>query len=232
MSYHPYSLAGYGARPPSGGFCLFTDASLRTYAYIDGLNLYYLAVKGTPYRWLNVAELAQRMLPKYRIERVKYFTALVRARSDPNSPVRQQIYLRALRTVPNLSIVFGRFMAHRVPMRRAKPPHKRVLVIKTEEKGSDVNLATHLVHDAHNDRFDQALVVSNDTDLMEPIRIVCREIGKAVGVVSPKLDSAPSRDLRASAAFIKRLRKGVLRDSQFPPRLVDDRGVFHKPPAW
>jgi len=49
-----------------------------------------------------------------------------------------------------------------------------------EEKGSDVNLACHLVNDAWAGRFDAAVVISNDTDLVEPIRIVTQELKKNV----------------------------------------------------
>ena len=45
-------------------------------------------------------------------------------------------------------------------------------VIRTEEKGSDVNIATHLIHDAYQQKFKSAVVVTNDSDLQEPIRIV------------------------------------------------------------
>ena len=46
-----------------------------------------------------------------------------------------------------------------------------VRVVKTEEKGSDVNLACHLVADAFEKKCDAAFVISNDSDLLEPIRI-------------------------------------------------------------
>ncbi|MBI4642067.1 MAG: NYN domain-containing protein, partial [Candidatus Tectomicrobia bacterium] len=71
---------------------------MRTYIYIDGFNLYYGALKGTPYKWLNVAELCRQLLhPKHDIQAIKYFTAYVHPRPhDPGQLVRQQTYLRAL----------------------------------------------------------------------------------------------------------------------------------------
>jgi len=39
----------------------------------------------------------------------------------------------------------------------------------TEEKGSDVKLATHLVWDAAHHDMDVALVMSNDSDLQESL---------------------------------------------------------------
>jgi hypothetical protein len=72
--------------------------------------------------------------------------------NDPNQPVRQQLYLRALATLPKVSVHFGHFLSHEITMPLVVPPglpQKYVRVVKTEEKGSDVNLATHLLHDAH-----------------------------------------------------------------------------------
>ena len=52
----------------------------------------------------------------------------------------------------------------------AAPTPVVAYVWKTEEKGSDVNLGAHLVRDAFLKKFDIAAVLTNDTDLAEPIR--------------------------------------------------------------
>lgn len=86
-----------------------------TIVYIDGFNLYYGAVKNTPYKWLNVQTLCQLLLPNYNLVKIKYYTASVSARpSDPGQPVRQQTYLRALRTIPDLEIIYGQFLQSKV----------------------------------------------------------------------------------------------------------------------
>jgi uncharacterized LabA/DUF88 family protein len=54
----------------------------------------------------------------------------------------------------------------------AANPSKTAEVIHTEEKGSDVNLGVHLVNDAWLNRYDCAVVVSNDSDLAEAISLV------------------------------------------------------------
>jgi hypothetical protein len=103
-------------------------------------------------------------------------------------------------------------------------------VMKTEEKGSDVNLATHLLHDAHMGRFDVAVVVSNDSDLLEPIKIVRNVLGKQVGILNPH--PRPSRALLPHIDFIKQIRGGALGASQFPATMRDAHGTFTKPPTW
>jgi hypothetical protein len=199
--------------------------------YVDGFNLYYGAVKGTPYRWLNIAAMCQLMLPRDKINQIKYFAALVSAHDDdPDQPTRQQTYLRALRTIPNLTIILGTFLSHEVMMRLAPPATGYVKVIRTEEKGSDVNIATHLLVDGHNNDYEIAIVVSNDSDLLLPIQVVTRQLGKPVGILNPQKN--PSKALLPYATFFKQIRKGVLAKSQFPPTLMDQRGSFSKPPGW
>jgi hypothetical protein len=206
----------------------------RTNVYVDGFNLYYGALKGTPYKWLDVATLCQRLLPAARIQRIRYFTALVHDRAhDPGESTRQQAYLRALETIPNLTIHLGTFRQHAVRMPLATPPPngpRTVSVIKTEEKGSDVNLAAHLLLDCFRGDFAQAVVVSNDSDLVEPVRMVVQELRVPVGLLNPY--PKPARDLHRVATFYKPIRRGVVADSQFPTLLADSRGTIHKPPGW
>jgi len=208
---------------------------MKTVVYVDGFNLYYGAVKKTPYKWLDLSRLCQYLLPQNQIIQIKYFTALVSARpTDPGQPNRQLIYLRALRTIPDLEIIYGHFLEHEVMMPLANPlpgAGKYARVIKTEEKGSDVNIAAHMVNDGHNGRYQVAILLSNDSDLAEPVRIVRQELKLPVGVLNP-IPAHPSHMLRKFASFVKPVRKGVLAASQFPPRLKDAAGDFHKPPVW
>jgi len=205
-----------------------------TNVYIDGFNLYYGALRNSPHRWLDLEKLCGLLLPGNRIVRIKYFTALVSARPDnPDQPARQRTYLRALGTLPKVSVHLGHFLSHVVTMPLAVPPgqpQEYVKVIKTEEKGSDVALATELLNDAHWNRFEAAVLVTNDSDLLPPIKIARHELGKVVGVINPQRH--PSRVLMAHAHFVKKIRPGALAVSQFPPTLSDGRGIFAKPPAW
>jgi uncharacterized LabA/DUF88 family protein len=208
---------------------------MRTYVYVDGFNLYFGALRRTRYRWLNLQRLCELMLATHnRIDRIKYFTARVTQRpQNPLQPARQQAWLRALKTLPSLDIIFGHFLTHdvRMPLAGTPPgqPLTYVTVLKTEEKGSDVNLATHLVNDAHLDRFDLAVIISNDSDLIEAVRIV-KGLGKTVGVLNPH--QHPSRALLREATFMKPIRQGPLSASQFPDYLKDATGSFHKPVGW
>ena len=116
---------------------------MRAYVYVDGFNLYYRALKDTPYKWVNLSRLAARVLDAAdTVEMVRYFTARVSARAgDPDASRRQQLYLSALGTDPCVSIQYGKFLS-KTKRRPLVTTGQFVEVHDTEEKGSDVNLAT------------------------------------------------------------------------------------------
>lgn len=233
MSIPPRVLRKPGARPRKRPL-LFLEPTLNTHVYIDGFKLYYGALKNTAYKWLDVAKLCQLLLPNFGTLKIKYYTAKVGARpNDPEQPTRQQLYLRALMTIPGLEIVYGQFLQSRVRMRLATPSpsgQKFIEVIKTEEKGSDVNIATHMMHDGHRGLYDVAIILSNDSDLVEPVKIVRYELGKTVGMLCPH--KRPSFTLQQHVSFMKPIRRGLLDACQFPTVLRDDTGIFFKPPSW
>lgn len=204
--------------------------ALKTNVYVDAFNLYYGCLRKTPYRWLNLAELCAKMLAKNEIHRIRYFTALVTPRpTDPQQRNRQEIYLRALRTIPNLTIHTGRYLASKVRMKRADG-FGTVEVLKSEEKGSDVNLASYLLIDAYRSDCDISVIVSNDSDLVFPIEHIKQRVGKVIGILNPR--SRPSRELFPLANFYKQIRPSVLAACQFPRLMTDALGEFHKPPVW
>jgi len=204
---------------------------MKTNIYIDGFNLYFGCVKDTPYKWLDVAKMCRLLLPKDHIQRIKYFTAKVKPRpNDPSQPIRQATFWRVLRTVPNLEIIEGSFLSHEVMMPRSPLGSGYVKVVKTEGKGSDVNLATHLLLDGFRNDYELAVVVSNDSDLLLPIRVVTEQFGKPVGLLNPQKDA--SVKLVPHVMFVKNIRPNVLKNSQFPPILTDGNGKFTKPADW
>lgn len=209
------------------------ESKIRTIVYVDSFNLYYGALKRTSYKWLDLDKLFSLVLRKNDIRKIKYFTA--RMESTPHKPSRatnQQLYLRALATLPTVEIHFGRFLTSttRMPLADLTARPRTVEVIKTEEKGSDVNLGVHLVTDAFDDKFDLAVVVSNDSDLLLPIQIVRSRFGKQVGILNPHPNHA--RSLKENSDWMWPLRRGPLSASQFPDQLRDAAGLLRKPPTW
>lgn len=208
---------------------------MKTWIYIDGFNLYFGSLKGTRNKWLDPLELARRHLaPHNQLERVKYFTAKLNPRpNDPDQPVRQATYLRAIRSLGDVEVIYGHFLSKTVRMPLANPQPGQpvtVEVLKTEEKGSDVNLASHLLHDAHLGRYECAVVISGDSDLLEPVRLVMTELHLPVGVLNPQ--KHPCAVLKKQATFYKHLRPNFVAAAQLPHTLTDQHGTFHKPPVW
>lgn len=269
---------------PRSGLCSIWGERVRASVYVDGFNLYYGAVKGTPFKWLNPVALAQQMLPsKYSVTKLKYFTARVSGAADPGAPARQQAYLDALSTVPEIEIHFGRFLSKNIwrpitnfpvaganihsPMPVTLPdgihdvnggslasparlpvgvyaakgaPRKKKTFIPVpsalvtevhamEEKGSDVNLAAHLLNDAWKGQFDEAVVISNDTDLCEPIRMVTVERGLPVLVVCPGRWPM-ARDLERVASFKAHISRRMLVNAQFQSPISGT--TIQKPTGW
>ena len=146
-----------------------------------------------------------------------------------------QRYLRALATLPRLETHYGVFRTgvKRRPLAEPTlglPPH--VLVTDTEEKGSDVNLATRLLVDGFNGEYEQAVIVSNDADFAGAMRYVRDGLGLRVTLVNPDARNRSPVPLADAATYVKRLWKSHLRRSQFPDTLTDDVGVITKPHGW
>ncbi|MEW5869850.1 MAG: NYN domain-containing protein [Chloroflexota bacterium] len=202
----------------------------RAYAYIDGFNLYYRAVKGTAYKWLNLRQMCEMLVPEYTLERIKYFTAPVSGKDEAGKPIRQQTYLRALRTI-GCEVIRGKFLSRDVYMRLAEDKTQTVLVTKTEEKGSDVNLAAHLLIDGFDKHYEAAIVLSNDSDLTMPIRYVRDQLGFEIMVINPDR-FVTSKSLTQAASSVRQLREGVLQACQFPEVVKYPKGVIKKPANW
>lgn len=206
----------------------------RTIVYVDGFNFYYGAVKGTAWKWLDPAALFNNVLgPQNELVKIKYFTA--RIQPSPNDPTvqnRQDAYLRALKAhCPLIELYYGHFLRHRISMEHANPPPSSVEVWKNEEKGSDVNLALHVLNDAWLNAYDCAVIVSNDSDLAESLRLVKVQNHKLIGLVTP---GAPKRktslQLKRHADFVKPIRTWMLKSSQLPDPIPGTK--IHKPAGW
>ena len=223
----------------------------KTIVYIDGFNLYY-RLKKTPYKWLNLYRLAYYYLDpkKHQISKIKYFTARVKEYSENSSNTnRQNVYLRAIRSINNLEIIFGQFKNRTVKGKycyhckkqkfltkcmvffiKLIEGHNVVTVKKFEEKESDVNIATHIVADAYENNYDCAVLISNDTDLKTPLRYVKKRLKKEIGIISPRRNI--HSELMKISNFQKRISNKILKECQFPEKMNDHKGEFFCPSKW
>ena len=109
------------------------------------------------------------------------------------------------------------------------PPPASAYVYKTEEKGSDVNLAVDLVRDALTDQIDLALVYSNDSDLEAAFRVVRQDAHKMIGLVNTA-NRRPSIALKKYHHFYHKIRTGHLAHHQLPNPIPDTN--ISKPQDW
>ena len=203
----------------------------RVIAYVDGLNLYY-GLKSAGWRryyWLDLRRLVEKFLrPNQRLAAVRYFTApFFPDPDDPQRHIRQDTYRQALATLPELHIQLGQMM----PKIRTCPQCGADLATY-EEKMTDVNIAVALLNDAQDNLFDVAIIISADSDLAGPITAIRRRYpGKPVIVAFPPRRA--SKELRSIATASLRIGRDRLRDSQFPPRIVNADGyTIAKPTQW
>ncbi len=211
----------------------------RVNVYVDSFNLYFGLLKDQHgCRWLSLTSLSQTLcgqLPQLRqdmaprIQSIYFFTAHVRATNeDPKKNNRQRVYLRALKH-DGVRVIVGYFSRNRRKM-RAVDSKRSVRVWHTEEKGSDVNLATQMVRDAAKDEMDAAILISNDGDFKAAVACVRQDFQKDVYVVALVNNRQPTRGLKEAASGILKLSRPLVRRHQFPETIPGT--TIRKPPSW
>lgn len=199
--------------------------------YVDGFNLYYgLRARGwRRYYWLDLHRMSENLLrPNQTLVSIRYFTAEIFPEPDDFAKKRrQEIYLEALRTLPNLSIHYGYFLP------KVASCHNCGATWETyEEKMTDVNIAVELLGDAQDDAFDTAIVVSGDSDLARPISDV-RERYRHKRVLVAFPPNRASKKLREVATVSFTVGRRILSRSQLPDRVVKPDGyVLTRPASW
>jgi len=200
----------------------------RVIAYIDGFNLYFgICDKGwVTYKWLDVKLLVQNLLkPDQTLSEVKYFTS--RVRNNPNKERRQLTYLEALEVHTDTKIFYGKYQNNLITCRRCGNVHN-----SPNEKMTDVNIAVEMLMDARDEKFDAALLISGDSDLIPPVTAVNKRfVDKRVVVGFP-----PNRHNISVASIAKGhfvIGRKKLKDSQLPAEIRKSDGfVLRKPVEW
>ncbi len=194
-----------GARLQRWGLCFLVNinGSTTDFRLCGWLNLYYGALKRTAYKWLNIAQMCELLLPStsYDIRKIYYCTAAVSGTpDDPDKPQRQLKYIRALKTLPTIQIVQGKFITERITLQRADMSGP-VEVIRPKEKQSDVNLVSCLFWDACRGNFDTAVIVSGDSDFYTPVKMIRNHYMKNIGVLDPQRHGTPTSPMNREANF-------------------------------
>jgi len=209
---------------------------IRVSCYIDGFNLYHAiddmsrASRGelNHLKWLDLCKLMAVFTDDqiHKIDHIKYFSAY--ATWKPKQHERHQIYTKALASV-GIQMIMGQFKEKEIYCPLCKLTHTG-----HEEKESDVNIAVHLVADAYIDAFDQAFIVTRDSDLSGPIRYIRDHFPKKkVKIIAPP-QRGHSKELWALANSRASISKEHLAKCLFPEILVDAKGakICTRPTAY
>lgn len=201
----------------------------------------------------------RRDWPGATLTRVVYCTAMIDQATNPTGHGEQDTYIRALRRAGIVDRVeFGHYVARvkKAPLATEDASGRPVLVASDwpvkvqsssaanvpnarfiisyafrEEKGSDVNVASHLLLDTLENTVDAAVVISNDSDLALPLRETRARV--PVGTVNPSPTHLAGR-LRGQRGdgvgqhWWLQLTAGDLRAHQLP----DPCGGHAKPAVW
>lgn len=214
----------------------------KTTVYIDGYNLYYGLLKGTPWKWLDLVSFAKRLLnPDHEIIAVKYFSAPVKTHPfDPAALDRQKIYLQALSANPLIKTTLGFYSKNNTLMPYADERCGScdivrdgfVPVKKLEEKRSDVNIAVEMLLDAVRTDTESFVLITGDSDQVGAIEALRYELGKSVLVFNPH--EGLSQHLKRAASFYKNIPRDLPAQCQLPAEInIGTRGVMvRRPDAW
>jgi uncharacterized LabA/DUF88 family protein len=186
--------------------------------YIDGFNLYHAIdeLEEESLKWLDLYALSQNILNKdQKLNEVKYFSAFATWR--PDSYKRHRDYVAALE-LSGVTSIMGRFKEKRIKCKATCGE----IFLTHEEKETDVNIGSHLIADALQDKFDTAYIISADTDLAAVVRLAQSTVGtdKRVRTVAPPGRYARSRELQHLFAITK----GKIRASQLPD-VLEGKGM-------
>jgi len=200
----------------------------RVITYIDGYNLYHgLRAQGQKrFYWLNLQTLAQQFLrPNQVLAETKYFTTVVKT-PEPKRR-RQATFLEALETLTDFRIFYGQFLQDQITCRNCGHSY-----ITHHEKMTDVNISVELMTDAFQDRFDLALLISADSDLVGPIQAVRRLFPKKRVIVAfPPHRS--SHNLSRAANAVLHTGRNELAKSLLPDQVTKSNGItLQRPPQW
>ncbi len=204
--------------------------SQRVVVYIDGFNLYF-AIKQQGWQhflWLDVHRLSLNLLyGNQRLDKVHYFTSRISDNpNDKGKVARQKTYLEAVKSLPDVCIYLGYYRRRKVHHKKCGLNHKF-----PEEKMTDVNLVVKLLEDAHDDKFDTAIIVSSDNDLIAAVKSVCtRHQNKKVVMYFPP--NRNSKEFRKVASNCLSITRSIVAKSQLPnPVTINNRQLW-RPNPW
>lgn len=207
----------------------------KTSFLIDGFNLYHSILdlkKTTGYKtkWLDIAALCKSYLYLFgkeaRLETIYYFSAIPYYLANPDKEQRQTDYILCLKST-GIKVELGRFKGKDVYCPRCDS-----MILKHEEKETDVAIAVKLLEVCFTDAADNVVILSGDTDLAPAIRS-CRQFFPAKKVIFAfpyKRKNKELADLAPDSFSISQ--KQYIRHQLSNPVILQEGQQIPKPSTW
>lgn len=221
---------------------------MKTIVYIDGFNLYFGLLKNTSFKWLNlptlITEIVKIQNPNSNVEKIKYFTAPVKANFSihkEKAPQSQNHYHRALLSVSDnkLEIINGYFdidMSSPVLYSNPVDLNNRVNTWKLEEKQTDVNIAIEMYRDAAKGAVKQQVLVSSDSDIIPALRYIKKDFSDIdLGLILPRKKQNKRRNSKLSQVTDwtrNHINDDELEKHQLPNMVPTHKKPIYKPKYW
>ena len=195
-------------------------SKIRVACFIDGFNLYHAITKlgRNELKWVNLRQLMEQFIDpnSHEIVAVYYFSAF--AYWLPGATKRHQAYIDALRFY-GVTPVMGRFKEKELSCKRCGRAW-----IAHEEKQSDVNIAVWMVREAYRDNYDEAFLVSQDSDLVPALEFI-RELPKQrkIKIIGPP-NRPHSKELSKLSTKLTKIKTVHLERCLLPAEIKDENG--------
>ncbi|MDN5858241.1 MAG: NYN domain-containing protein [Pseudonocardia sp.] len=232
----------YGGRAHAGG------SGVAGWRWLDIRALATAVLREQPTLW-----------PHAQISLITYCTARISARDNASGHQDQDVYLKALLATRSVNHIEYGYYRSSIKIRPMAVPDKKkrpvlvnpgwpikvkngaqlddpdatfmVSVADREEKGSDVNVATHLLIDIFEKKIDAAVVISNDSDLALPVtqarlRVPVGTVHPGTNYVAGALSGRPSDGV--GRHWWRQLTPADFTDHQLP----DPAGRYRMPDGW
>lgn len=141
-----------------------------------------------------------------------------------------------------MTVIDSEFRSYERDLPLVEDYTRKVKVKVYKEKKSDVNLATHMIIDAVKNKYDIAVIATNDIDFVEPIKLTRYKFRKPVYLVPTvkyekemgkiKKQSFVAKELLRYSTNKRFVTTEMLANAQLPSKLKDDKGEIHKPNEW
>lgn len=230
---------------------------MQTAFFIDGYNVFYGLLAGTPYKWLDLPSLLHAIAyendPHSKVAEIHYFTSPVQpalATRGIQSKQAQDTYVKALK-VSGVQVHWGRHrLDHRLAPRFVSSKvqasrQDQVAIWNLEEKETDVRIGITMYQMAarqcwgkqRSDHIEQIVLVSGDTDMTPALEAIREDFPHLrIGIIVPHrkgIERNPPGSLKKHADWMRRyITPEELEAHQFPDRIHTRKKPADKPDYW